>query len=252
MLHRAAPQDLSVWIMDYALEVALYLVPLVPISLGGRQNVHSIARIVCWNIPCWSDHTLTFSADKSSPVSLTACDADTRTFTCGLDTTQCQSDNSTFVMAGGNALVLRPAQVEALTAGYTAGSHKNGASYGAGTLIGVALGIGLPLLFALVMALLVLRKEKQRCALRSMFEEQNLPSINVSSANPRRSFSTVSKAGTLTTISSTSTFKPQQPRAFLEKYGYHKGYYAHEGDLSVPVFELPTNPPERNDRVEAP
>ncbi|KAG9783861.1 hypothetical protein KCU90_g6524, partial [Aureobasidium melanogenum] len=68
----------------------------------------------------------------------------------------------------------------------------------------------------------------------------------------RRSFSTLSKSGTMTTIASTSTYAPQQPKASLQKFGYHKGYYAHDGDLNVPVFELPSNPPERNERVEAP
>lgn len=153
-------------------------------------------------------------------------------------------------MADGNALVLRPAQIQALTFNYSA-SSDNGHQYGVGSMVGVALGVGLPLAFALLMALLVLRKERQRHALQNIFEGPLEP-VSPPGKYRRRSFSTLSKSGTLTTIASTSTYAPQQPKASLQKFGYHKGYYANDGDLSVPVFELPSNPPERYERVEAP
>lgn len=174
-----------------------------------------------------------------------------RIFACGLNNNGCQSTHSTFTMAEGNALVLRPAQIQALTSNYSGSSNENGHQYGAGSMIGVALGIGLPLTFALVMALLVLRKERQRHALQDEFE-RSLEPMDAPGKYRRRSFSTLSKSGTMTTIASTSTYAPQQPKASLQKFGYSKGYYAHDGDLSVPVFELPSNPPERNERVEAP
>ena len=186
---------------------------------------------------------------KTSSVSLTACDASTKTFTCGLDNTQCQNNQSTFVMSGGNALVLRPAQVEALTAGYQAASSHKGHLYTLGTVVGVSMGIGLPLLFAFILTFLVLRKERQRFALKTLCDQQPMPTIHIEQSDSRSSFSTVSRTGTMTTVSSMQ--KPQQPRAFMEKYGYHKGYYM-DGDLGVPVFELPGNAPERNERVEAP
>ncbi|KAG9656529.1 hypothetical protein KCU64_g5813, partial [Aureobasidium melanogenum] len=153
-------------------------------------------------------------------------------------------------MTEGNALVLRPAQIQALTSNYSA-SSENGHQYGVGSMIGVALGVGLPLAFALLMALLVLRKERQRHALQNVFEGPLEP-MGPPGKYRRRSFSTLSKSGTMTTIASTSTYAPQQPKASLQKFGYHKGYYAHDGDLSVPVFELPSSPPERHERVEAP
>ncbi|KAI4728536.1 hypothetical protein E4T49_03593 [Aureobasidium sp. EXF-10728] len=189
--------------------------------------------------------------NESSAIGLTACDANSRTFVCGLNNSQCQSTRSTFAMTDGNALVLRPAQIEALTSNYSAPSNENSHQYGTGSMIGVALGVGLPLAFALLLALLVLRKERQRHALQNMFE-QRLEPMGPPENYRRRSFSTLSKSGTMTTIASASTFVPQQPKASLQKFGYHKGYYAHEGDLSVPVFELPSNPPERHERVEAP
>jgi hypothetical protein len=118
-------------------------------------------------------------------------------------------------------------------------------------MIGLALGVGLPLAFSLLMALLVLRKERQRFAHQHIFE-QRLEPMDSPGNYRRRSFSTLSKSGTMTTIASASTFAPQQPKASLQKYGYQKGYYTHESNHSVPVFELPSNPPERHERVEAP
>lgn len=191
------------------------------------------------------------TVNASTSISLTACDASSRTFACGLNNTQCSNTHSTFTMKDGNALVLRPSQIEALTANYSAPSSSTKHSYGIGSMIGVTLGVGLPLFFALVMSILVLRKERQRHALQSMFE-QRLEPMDPPANYRRRSFSTLSKSGTMTTIESTSTYAPQQPKAFMQKYGYHKGYYAHEGDLGVPVFELPTNAPEKHERVEAP
>lgn len=154
-------------------------------------------------------------------------------------------------MTKGNSLILRPSQIEELADG-NSDPVNSGHNHGNGTIVGVALGIGLPLSFALIMTLLVLRKERQRYALRTMFEQHDMHVGDEPRTHPRRSFSTISKSGTMTTIESASTYSPQQPRALLEKYGYHKGYYAHEGDLGVPVFELPSGPLERDERVEAP
>ncbi|THW47840.1 hypothetical protein D6D25_04281, partial [Aureobasidium pullulans] len=113
--------------------------------------------------------------NASTSISLTACDASSRTFACGLNNTQCSNTHSTFTMKDGNALVLRPSQIEALTANYSAPSSSTKHSYGIGSMIGVALGVGLPLFFALVMSILVLRKERQRHALQSMFEQRLEP-----------------------------------------------------------------------------
>ena len=154
-------------------------------------------------------------------------------------------------MVKGDALVLRPAQVQALTANYSSPTTQSSHQYGTGSMIGVALGVGLPLAFALLMALLVLRKERQRFALQNIFEQRMEP-MEPPGTYRRRSFSTLSKSGTMTTIASTSTYAPKQPQASLQKYGYNKGYYSHESNISVPVFELPSNPPERHERVEAP
>jgi hypothetical protein len=155
-------------------------------------------------------------------------------------------------MAQGNALVLRPAQVEALAAGYSTPAGQKQRSYGVGTLMGVALGIGLPLSFALMMALLVLRKEKQRFALSCMFEQQNLHVRNGPRAHSGRSFSTVSKSGTLTTIESASTYVQRRPEGYMQKDDHQKGYHSHSGDIGVPVYELSSGPPERRSRIETP
>jgi hypothetical protein len=189
--------------------------------------------------------------NASSAIGLTACDVSLRTFGCGLNGNQCQNTRNTFTMAGGNALVLRPAQIQALVSNYSTPTNGSSHQYGVGSMIGLALGVGLPLAFSLLMALLVLRKERQRFAHQHIFE-QRLEPMESPGNYRRRSFSTLSKSGTMTTIASASTFAPQQPKASLQKYGYQKGYYTHESNHSVPVFELPSNPPERHERVEAP
>ena len=151
-------------------------------------------------------------------------------------------------MVKGDALVLRPAQVQALTSNYSSPINQSSHQYGIGSMIGVALGVGLPLAFSLLMALLVLRKERQRFAHQHIFE-QRLEPIDTPGNYRRRSFSTLSKSGTMTTIASASTYAPQQPKASLQKYGYN---YSLERNVSAPVFELPSNPPGRQERVEAP
>jgi hypothetical protein len=181
---------------------------------------------------------------------LTACDVNSRTFGCGLNGNQCQNTHSTFTMTGGNALVLRPAQIQALVSNYSTSSRGSSHQYGVGSMVGLALGVGLPLAFSLLMALLVLRKERQRFAHQHIFEQRMEP-MDPPENYRRRSFSTLSKSGTMTTIASTSTYAPQQPKASLQKYGYQR-HYTPERDLSVPVFELASNPPERHERVEAP
>lgn len=218
------------------------------LCFGGGVVSRSSCTDQAWTSPQCAHYCT--EVNESSAVGLTACDANSRTFACGLNNTGCQNTHSTFTMAEGNALVLRPAQIQALTSNDSA-SSDNGHQYGVGSMVGLALGIGLPLAFALLMALLVLRKERQRYALQNIFEGPLEP-MTPSGKYRRRSFSTLSKSGTMTTIASTSTYAPQQPKASLQKFGYHKGYYANDGDLSIPVFELPSNPLERHERVEAP
>ncbi|KAI5275859.1 hypothetical protein E4T47_01390 [Aureobasidium subglaciale] len=195
--------------------------------------------------------------NESSAIGLTACDTDSKTFACGLNTTQCQTAHSTFTMTDGTALVLRPAQIAALTANYTNPSSSSAHHYGPGSMIGVALGVGLPLAFALVMVVMVLRKERQQYLLQSIFE-QRLEPMGTSDSYRRRSFSNLSKSGTMTTFdsASTSTYTLQQPQqppsAFLHKYDSHEKFYDHEREFGAPVFELPGNAPEKSDRFEAP
>jgi hypothetical protein len=249
--HRVVPLDLSVWTMDCVSEAALFLELPVPTKHGHLQSVHNIVLMVCVNIPATDDCSDSMLlVNESSAIGLTACDVNSRTFGCGLNGNQCQNAHSTFTMAGGNALVLRPAQIQALVSNYSTSAHESSHQYGVGSMVGLALGVGLPLAFSLLMALLVLRKERQRFAHQHMFEQRMEP-MDPPGNYRRRSFSTLSKSGTMTTIASTSTYAPQQPKASLQKYGYQR-HYTPERDLSVPVFELPSNPPQRHERVEAP
>lgn len=154
-------------------------------------------------------------------------------------------------------MVLRPSQVAALMKDSQPPSDNGtiGTTYPLGALIGVGLGIGLPLLFALIITLLVLRKEKQKTDLMEIFEKHvksvetvEQPPMNSNTIQSKPSFSTLSRTGTTTTISSLA--KPQMPAYFMERYGYSQ---SQERDLGVPVYELASTPPySETDRAEAP
>ncbi|KEQ73755.1 hypothetical protein M436DRAFT_63119 [Aureobasidium namibiae CBS 147.97] len=219
------------------------------LCFGGGVVSRSSCTDQAWASPECAQYCT--DVNESTAIGLTACDVNSRTFACGLNGGQCQNTHSTFTMVKGDALVLRPAQIQVLVSNYSAPANQGSHQYGVGSMIGVALGVGLPLAFSLLMALLVLRKERQRFALQNIFE-QRLEPMDAHGNYRRRSFSTLSKSGTMTTIASTSTYAPKQPQASLPKYGFHKGYYSHGSNISVPVFELPSNPPERHERVEAP
>ncbi|KAF1348938.1 hypothetical protein BDV97DRAFT_195029 [Delphinella strobiligena] len=122
------------------------------------------------------------TTENSTTVSLTPCDADTDTFVCGLNNTDCQSTEKTFEIDSGTSLVLRQSEVAALIA---VSDGSQGQKYSAGAMAGVALGLSLPLLVALIVALVSLRKEKRKNVQSSLYKSADEPDVHLSSVRPK-------------------------------------------------------------------
>lgn len=111
----------------------------------------------------------------STGIAITPCsdDGETSTFTCGLNNSGCQSDDTTWTLTDNTSIVLRPSQIAELIESsssnatssqiVTSPSLATNATkmYTSSDMAGLGCGLGLPLGFFLVVALCALYKERQ-------------------------------------------------------------------------------------------
>jgi hypothetical protein len=120
-----------------------------------------------------------YTENPSGGIAITPCtdNGEHSTFTCGLNTTGCQSDDSTWILHGNVSVVLRPSKIAELTTPAMSSSSLGETCsqvlvspsmaanatkvYTASDMAGLGCGLGLPLGFFLVVALCALYKERQ-------------------------------------------------------------------------------------------
>lgn len=179
----------------------------------------------------------------SAGIAITPCadDGDNSTFTCGLGTEGCQSEDSTWTLHGGSSIVLRPSQIAALIEPATASSssssqiapspsaaHNETTMYTSSQMAGLGCGLGLPLTFFLVVALCALYKERQNHTGPKLmyklpdnhqefgmgFQRPPPSALSV----PSRTHSNFSIDSRFTSRTVESSHKQANPHSFLDRY----------------------------------
>jgi len=208
-----------------------------------RQNV-----VGDWNSPLIYGR---YAESTGSAIDLTPCSSDgaSNTFVCGINTTACQRDSNTFVMAGAGGLSLRADQVATIlqsvlaatpsatasTAQITVTATPSAAASGLHTstdMVALGCGLGLPMLLALCTALLLLHRERQKHAKPKLM--YNLPDScnedftfhpapipgHQSSPYPPSSVSDVNSLGVSQRVSfrTDGSQRPGHVQNFLERY----------------------------------
>lgn len=112
-------------------------------------------------------------------------------------------------------------------------------------MAGLAAGLALPLLLALVVALYLLRQEKNRNRPKLMYKPADEPAVQLSVLPPKESLA-------LSRNPSTNTFN-STAKPYYQNYQY-RNPFASESDHGVPVYEIDSSSPpySERDRVEAP
>ncbi|WPH04567.1 Hypothetical protein R9X50_00745900 [Acrodontium crateriforme] len=142
------------------------------------------------------------AVQRSASVYITPCTVgnDASTFVCGLNGSDCQSDQKTFVMSGGS-LILRTSQIEELIGPALVTPAPTG--FSTGVLAGVACGVAIPFLItAILLGVLLGREKKKRRTQPYIPHDDELRSKIIPSSPPTvvdndsyRSFNVVSPIG---------------------------------------------------------
>lgn len=189
----------------------------------------------------------------STGIAITPCsdNGEHSTFTCGLNTSGCKSDDKTWIMHGNTTLVLRPSQIaeliEPALASATSSSTPNATSspvvtsptmvanetklYTASDMAGLGCGLGLPLGFFLVVALCALYKERQNhTGPKLMYKlPDNHTDFNLRPPMyPQRALSNHSNYSVDSRMTSMDAGKQANPHSFLDRYDTMK----REGKIS--------------------
>lgn len=186
-----------------------------------------------------------YTESPGASIAITPCsdDGEHSTFTCGLNTTGCQSDTSTWTMT-----------YDASPSGTS--SHANATKmYTSSDMAGLGCGLGLPLGFFLVVALCALYKEKQNhTGPKLMYKlPDNHTDFSIGARPPPSAFRAPSHYSNFSVDSRLAPrtrdgAEPADPHSFLDRYETMK----RDGKLSAfQVHEMdgvsPHEPAERHE-----